>query len=217
MRTRIKICGVTDPGVAQTAVAAGADAIGLIFHPPSACCLELEQAAAICRAPGVGPFVSTVAVLVNPSAERVTAIIERVNPSHLQFHGDEPADFCAGFGKPYIKALRVADDADADGAHHSDWAERAARYPSAHGILLDTHVHNAYGGTGATFDWRLARNGGNDKPLILAGGLTPENVAEAVALVAPYAVDVRSGVETDGRKDAEKIRRFCRQAGAHGA
>ena len=208
---------MTDPGVAQTAVAAGADAIGLIFHPPSACCLELEQAAAICRAPGVGPFVSTVAVLVNPSAERVTAIIERVNPSHLQFHGDEPADFCAAFGKPYIKALRVADDADAAG---TDWAERAARYPSAHGILLDTHVHNAYGGTGATFDWRLARhdgNDGNDKPLILAGGLTPENVAEAVALVAPYAVDVRSGVETGGRKDAEKIRRFCRQAGAHGA
>ena len=198
MRTRIKICGVTDADTARVAVAAGADAIGLIFHPPSTRHLERQQAASICRA--VGPFVSTVAVMVNPTAECVRAIIEQVNPSHLQFHGEEPADFCAAFGKPYIKALRVADGVNLP--------EMESRYPSAGGILLDTHAPDRYGGTGAAFDWNRARYGGT-LPLILAGGLTPENVAEALARVSPFGVDVSSGVETAGRKDAEKIRRFC--------
>ena len=198
MRTRIKICGVTDADTARVAVAAGADAIGLIFHPPSTRHLEQQQAASICRA--VGPFVSTVAVMVNPTAECVRAIIEQVNPSHLQFHGEEPADFCAAFGKPYIKALRVADGVNLP--------EMESRYPSAGGILLDTHAPDRYGGTGAAFDWNRARYGGA-LPLILAGGLTPENVAEALAQVSPFGVDVSSGVETAGRKDAEKIRRFC--------
>ena len=207
MRTRIKICGVTDPDTARVAVAAGADAIGLIFHPPSERHLEPARAAAICRA--VGPFVSTVAVMVNPTAECVREIIEQVNPDQLQFHGEEPADFCAAFGKPYIKALRVAPDVNVRKALR----ETELRYESARGILLDTHASDRYGGTGTAFDWSQVggggRGGGVAMPLILAGGLTPENAAKALAEVAPYGVDVSTGVESAGRKDPEKIRRFC--------
>lgn len=204
MRTRIKICGVTDPDSARVAVAAGTDAIGLIFHPPSERHLEPARAAAICRA--VAPFVATVAVMVNPSAEQVRGIIAQVNPSHLQFHGEEPADFCAAFGKPYIKTLRVAGDADL----RKELTEMVRRYPSAQGILLDTHASDRYGGTGTAFDWGQARYDG-PMPILLAGGLTAENVAEALAQVAPYGVDVSTGVESNGRKDAEKIRRFCQK------
>ena len=193
-----------EPGIAQEAVAAGADAIGLIFHPPSPRHLTLSQAAAICRA--VGPFVTTVAVMVNPEAAQVREIIEGVNPGHLQFHGEEPADFCAAFGKPYIKTLRVAPAADLPKALR----ETERRYGSARGILLDTHAADRYGGTGERFDW--ARIPGSSMPLILAGGLTPENVAEALGEVAPFGVDVSSGVESEGCKDPEKIRRFCRAA-----
>jgi len=202
LRTRIKICGVTDPDMAGVAVAAGADALGLIFHPPSTRHLELAQASAICRA--VGPFVATVAVLVNPGQEAVRAIVEQVNPSHLQFHGEEPAEFCAAFDRPYIKGLRVA-----PGANLRDLE---AKYRCARGILLDTHQPGVYGGSGATFDWDQANYGGR-LPLILAGGLTADNVARAIAQTAPFAVDVSSGVESHGRKDAEKIRRFCRAVG----
>lgn len=202
MRTRIKICGVTDPDTARVAVAAGADAIGLIFHPPSERHLQPARAAAICRV--VGPFVSTVAVMVNPTAECVKGIIEQVNPSHLQFHGEEPADLCAAFGKPYIKTLRVVPGADLG----KELRETEARYESARGILLDTHASDRYGGTGTAFDWGQV-SGGGTMPVILAGGLTPENVAGALTEVAPYGVDVSTGVESDGRKDPEKIRRFC--------
>ena len=203
MRTRIKICGVTDPDTAGIAVAAGADAIGLIFHPPSKRHLELAQAAAICRA--VAPFVSTVAVMVNPTAESVRAIVEQVEPDCLQFHGEESPDFCGGFGRRYRKAVRMAPGVD--------WRETARRHSSARGILLDTHEDEQYGGTGATFDWGRVRCGGklHLPPLILAGGLRLENIAEALAQVRPFGVDVSSGVERDGRKDAELIRRFCRE------
>ena len=206
MRTRIKICGVTDPDTARVAVAAGADAIGLIFHPPSERHLEPARAAAICRA--VGPFVSTVAVMVNPTAECVREIIEQVNPDQLQFHGEEPADFCAAFGKPYIKALRVVPDVNVRKALR----ETEVRYESARGILLDTHASDRYGGTGTVFDWSQVsggQGGGVAMPLILAGGLTPENAAKALTEVAPYGVDVSTGVESDGHKDPDKIRRFC--------
>ncbi len=203
MRTRIKICGVTDPDTARVAVAAGADAIGLIFHPPSKRHLELAQAAAICRA--VAPFVSTVAVMVNPTAEFVRAIVEQVEPDCLQFHGEESPDFCTGFGRPYLKAVRMAPGVD--------WLDAARRHSSARGILLDTHEDEQYGGTGATFDWGRVRCGGDTDlpPLILAGGLRLENIAEALAQVRPYGVDVSSGVERDGHKDAELIRRFCQK------
>ncbi|MGI9311230.1 MAG: phosphoribosylanthranilate isomerase [bacterium] len=206
MRTRIKICGVTDAETARAAAAAGADAIGLIFHPPSARHLQLAQAAAIARA--APAWVASVAVMVNPSADFVRAVLADVRPSCLQFHGEEDAAFCDAFGTPYIKALRVARDADL--------ARLEARYPSARGILLDAHRADApqqYGGGGTAFDWARARYGG-ELPLILAGGLHAENVAEALTQVRPYGVDVSTGVEADapgGGKDAAKIERFCRE------
>ncbi len=212
VRTRIKICGVTDPDTARAAVAAGADAIGLIFHPPSARHLQLAQAARIRRA--AGPFVATVAVMVNPDAAQVDEIIAQVQPSCLQFHGEEPPDFCAGFGLPYLKAVRITGTGTGAGTEtgkeEADLPALESRYGSAQGILLDTHAPDQYGGTGVPFDWARARYGGR-LPLILAGGLSADNVAEALAEVAPYGVDVSTGVETDGRKDPEKIRQFCQK------
>ena len=189
---------------AQAAVSAGADAVGLIFYAPSSRHLSLPQAAEICRA--VPPFVATVAVMVNPSAEEVQAILRAVNPAYLQFHGEESAAFCDGFGKPYIKTLRVAEDAD----WRAEATAMATQYPSADAILLDTHSREKYGGTGATFNWGNGRYNG-EKPIILAGGLHTENVTEAVQRVAPFAVDVSSGVESDGRKDPVKINAFCKK------
>lgn len=203
MRTRIKICGVTEPGIAARAAAAGADAIGLVFHPPSARHIKLATAAAAAAAArAANPFVATVAVMVNPSAAAVHAIIDRVGPSHLQFHGEESDAFCAGFDLPFIKALRVKPGADLRAA--------SAAYPSARALLLDAHRDGVYGGSGETFDWRRAAAGPLPRPVILAGGLNAGNVAAAIEQVAPCAVDVSSGVEVaPGRKDAHKIRMFC--------
>ena len=189
---------------ARAAVSAGADAVGLIFYAPSSRHLSLPQAAEICRA--VAPFVATVAVMVNPSADEVRAIMRAVNPAYLQFHGEESAAFCDGFGKPYIKTLRVAEAAD----WRAEATAMATQYPSAGAILLDTHSREKYGGTGATFNWGDGHYNG-EKPIILAGGLHPENVTEAVQRVAPFAVDVSSGVESNGRKDPIKINAFCKK------
>lgn len=212
MRARIKICGIPNPQVAREAVVAGADALGLIFYPPSRRHLSLTQAAAICRA--VPPFIATVAVLVNPEPQTLRRIIAEVNPTHLQFHGEESPEFCAAFAKPYIKTLRVRE--------HTDLAvalpELAARFmpnPAStptlcQGILLDAYHATSYGGSGVSFDWQRTIPK-STPPLILAGGLTPENVAHALTQLPVYGVDVSSGVETDGRKDITKIREFCRQ------
>jgi len=211
MRTRIKICGVTDAATATAAVAAGADAIGLVFHPPSSRHLELRQAATVAEAArAAGPFIAQVAVLVNPAESTVRSIIDAVRPTHLQFHGEESDAFCAGFGLPYIKGLRVKSGADLPAA--------AAEFPTARAILLDTHRDGVYGGSGETFDWRRAAHAGDARlPVILAGGLTVENVATAIAQVRPFAVDVSSGVEVDaepGRKDTGKIHAFCQAVAA---
>jgi len=210
MRTRIKICGVTDAASATAAVAAGADAIGLVCYPPSSRHLELNQAATVAEAArAAGPFIATVAVLVNPEAATVRSIIDAVRPTHLQFHGEESDDFCAGFGLPYIKGLRVKSGADLPAA--------AVKFPTARALLLDTHRDGVYGGSGETFDWRCAVHDGDARRLILAGGLTVENVATAIAQVRPFAVDVSSGVEVDaevGRKDAGKIHAFCQAVAA---
>ena len=147
MRTRIKICGITDPETARLAAQAGADAIGLVFHPPSARALELQRAAEISRA--AAPFVAAVAVLVDPDADLVREIIARVAPACLQFHGDEPPEFCASFGLPYVKALRVGGDDD-------DLPAREARYTSARGILLATAQAERAGRSCVAFDWQPA-------------------------------------------------------------
>jgi phosphoribosylanthranilate isomerase len=197
LRTRIKICGITRPGDAAAAAQAGADAIGLVFYPPSPRFLNVERAREIRDA--LPPFVQAVALFVNPDAAQVAQVIGRVHPALLQFHGEETPEFCAQFGLPFIKACRVAQGVDL--------LRYLRPFSAASGWLLDAHVEE-YGGVGASFDWSLvpARL---ERPLVLSGGLTRGNVGEAVRRVRPWAVDVSSGVESSkGIKDAAKIAAF---------
>ncbi len=186
----------------MAAVAAGADAIGLVFYAKSPRAVDVEQAHSILAA--LPPFVTTVGLFVDIERAELERILARVPLDLLQFHGDESVQDCEGFNRPYIKALRVkAGD---------DIAAQVNTYPSAQGILLDTYVEGVPGGTGEAFDWSLVPQA-LSKPVILAGGLRPDNVAAAVAQVRPYAVDVSGGVEASkGIKDAEKIGAFIRAA-----
>ncbi len=200
---RSKICGITRIEDALVAAEAGADAIGLVFYAKSPRAVSVQQARAIIAA--LPPFVTTVGLFVNASRSELNAILDAVPLDLLQFHGDEsPAD-CAGYRRPYIKALRVKPG--------DDIAAQAAQYSQASGILLDTYVAGVPGGTGEAFDWSLVPQG-LSKPIILAGGLCAENVRAAIQQVRPYAVDVSGGVEASkGIKDAEKIRAFIREVG----
>lgn len=195
---RIKICGITRIEDALAAVAAGADAIGLVFYGKSPRAVGVEQAAAIVQA--LPPFVTTVGLFVDMPRDQLQQLLQRLPLDLLQFHGDEsPAD-CEGHGRPYIKALRVRPGEDV--------AAAMAPYSGARGILLDTFVEGVPGGTGASFDWSLVPENAT-KPIILAGGLDADNVAAAIRQVSPYAVDVSGGVEASkGIKDAGKIRAF---------
>ena len=195
---RSKICGITRIEDALAAAEAGAHAIGLVFYAKSPRAVSVQQAREIIRA--LPPFVTTVGLFVNASRCELSEILEAVPLDLLQFHGDEtPAD-CEGYNRPYIKALRVRPGDDLEAA--------CKLYASASGILLDTYVAGVPGGTGETFDWALvpARL---SKPVILAGGLSPANVAQAIARVKPWAVDVSGGVEqAKGIKDHARIRAF---------
>jgi phosphoribosylanthranilate isomerase len=199
---RVKICGITRVEDALAAAAAGADAIGLVFYAKSPRAVDIEQAREILAA--LPPFVTTVGLFVDAERSELERILASVPLDLLQFHGDESVQQCEAFGRPYIKALRVkAGD---------DIAAQVARYPSAQGILLDAYVEGVPGGTGEAFDWSLIPQA-LSKPLILAGGLRPDNVAEAVSRVRPYAVDVSGGVEASkGVKDVEKVGAFIRAA-----
>lgn len=200
-RTRIKICGITRPEDGLAAARYGADAIGLVFYGPSPRCVTPEQAQAITRA--LPPFVTVVGLFVNASRDEVMRTLKQVRLDLLQFHGDETPDDCARFDRPYIKALRVGATTDVCAA--------ASAYSSAQGVLLDAQVDGVPGGTGQTFDWNQVPRD-LAQPLILAGGLTPENVAQAIRTVRPYAVDVSGGVEASkGIKDAMKIARFIEE------
>jgi len=199
--TRVKICGITriEDGVA--AAQAGADAIGLVFAPASPRRVSAEQAADIAAV--LPPFVSCVALFVDPGAAQVRAVLETFRPDLLQFHGDEPPDFCAAFGLPYLKAVRVRPG--------TDLLQYAALYAGARGLLLDAYHPDSHGGTGQRFDWDLIPRD-LPRPVVLAGGLDPDNVAAAVRRVRPWAVDVSSGVEmAKGIKDAGRIARFIRE------
>lgn len=198
MRTRVKICGITRLEDALSAVEQGADAIGLVFYAPSPRCVTIGQAAAISAA--LPPFVSVVALFVNPTQQEVNAVLANVNVDLLQFHGDESEAECVQYGLPYLKAIRVKSD--------TNLIQYAQTFMSAKALLLDAHSDIAVGGTGQVFDWNLIPKQ-MAKPIILAGGLTPENVKEAIQQVQPYAVDVSGGVEqAKGIKDATKIAAF---------
>jgi len=195
---RSKICGITRIEDALVAAEAGADAIGLVFYAKSPRAVTIQQARAIIAA--LPPFVTTVGLFVDASRCELNEILEAVPLDLLQFHGDEAPAACDGYHRPYIKALRVK--------RGDDIAAQVAQYSKASGILLDTYVAGVPGGTGAAFDWSLVPQD-LPKPVILAGGLTPQNVRAAIQQVRPYAVDVSGGVEASkGIKDAEKIRAF---------
>ncbi len=199
--TRVKICGITRIEDGLAAAHAGADAIGLVFAPASPRRVTAQQAAAIAAA--LPPFVTTVALFVDPRPEEVRAVLEVFRPDMLQFHGDEPPEYCAAFGLPYLKAVRVR--------RETDLLQYAASFAGARGLLLDAYHPHQHGGTGQRFDWDLIPRD-LARPIVLAGGLDPDNVAAAVRQVRPWAVDVSSGVElAKGVKDASLIARFIRE------
>jgi len=197
-RTRVKICGITRVDDALAAAAAGADAIGLVFYAPSPRAVTVAQARAICAA--LPPFVDSVGLFVDAPAQEVAAVLREVPLDLLQFHGDEPPAFCAQFARPFLKALRMRGDTDVTAALEG--------YAGARALLLDAYHPVLRGGTGAVFDWdaipRPAR-----RRIVLAGGLNEHNVADAIAQVRPFAVDVSGGVEAaPGIKDAQRIHAF---------
>ncbi|MBU2154844.1 MAG: phosphoribosylanthranilate isomerase [Gammaproteobacteria bacterium] len=195
---RSKICGITRIEDALSAVEAGADAIGLVFYAKSPRAVTVLQARAIIAA--LPPFVTTVGLFVDASRCELGEILDAVPLDLLQFHGDETPVDCEGYHRPYIKALRVKPG--------DDIAAQVALYKNASGVLLDAYVPGIPGGTGEAFDWSLVPQG-LKMPIILAGGLSAENVAQAIVQVRPYAVDVSGGVEiAKGIKDGGKIRAF---------
>jgi phosphoribosylanthranilate isomerase len=197
VRTRIKICGITRAADARAAAEAGADAIGLVFYPPSPRHLSIELARELRYS--LPPFVAAVALFVNPDAETVLEVANRVKPDLLQFHGEETPQFCARFGLPYLKACRVKAGVDL--------IKYLLPYEGAAGWLADAYVEG-YGGAGTSFDWSLIPEH-RPRPLVLSGGLTVSNVGAAIKRVRPWGVDVSSGVEAEkGLKDAAKIAAF---------
>ena len=220
-RTRVKFCGMTCAEDAAMAAQLGADAVGMVFYPPAKTAVAGDDARQIARA--LPPFVSRVALFVNPQADEVRAAMAAARPHYLQFHGDESPAFCESFGAPYIKAFRIR--------NAEDIARARTSHPNAAGILLDSFSEKTPGGSGESFGWELAR-GFDDHRLILAGGLTAENVGDAIKICGSgkngragvgagvgvgagagvgVGVDVSSGISRDNdrrRKDFEKMRSF---------
>ena len=202
MAVRVKICGITRAEDLHAACDAGADALGFVFYEKSPRHLTIATAAALLRE--LPPFVQSVGLFVNAAPAFIEAVLDAAPLDLLQFHGDETPAECGRYGRPYIKAVRVNRD--------TDLVKCAADFDAARGLLLDAFVPGVPGGTGERFDWGLIP-ANLPRPVILSGGLTPDNVAEAVQRVRPWAVDVSSGVEASrGIKDAHKIARFIAKA-----
>ena len=198
MRTRIKICGITRVEDALEAVRLGADALGFVFYPPSPRVVTIEQAKAIVT--HLPPFVTVVGLFVDETRERIDHAIREVPLDLLQFHGDEAPSACSGFQRPWIKAIRMRENLDLQQVEQ--------RYSAASGLLLDTYRKGVPGGTGQSFDWGRIPKGMASR-IILAGGLDPQNVEQAINQLHPYAVDVSGGVEAaKGIKDAGKMAAF---------
>jgi phosphoribosylanthranilate isomerase len=195
--TRVKFCGFTHQDDVAQAVALGADALGFVFYGPSSRYVSPEHAQTLTRS--VPAFVTRVGLFVNEEAETVQRIFEIARLNLIQYHGEESPEFCDAIGLPYIKAFRVRKG--------MDLRTEMDRYPNASGFLLDAYVKGQPGGTGERFDWELIPH--SHAPIILAGGLTPDNAKDAIDQVAPWALDVSGGIETKpGRKDPDKMARF---------
>ena len=200
MRTRVKICGITRLEDAVAVVDSGADAIGLVFYPRSPRCVSLDTARSIARA--VAPFVTVTGLFVNAPEDSISEVLARVPLGLLQFHGQETNPDCNRYGVPFIKSIAMQPGVDTVAV--------MAQYPDAAGFLLDAWQPAIHGGGGETFDWNRVPAGAPG-PVILAGGLTPDNVAAAIRATRFYAVDVSSGVEhARGIKSADKINAFMK-------
>ena len=200
IRTRVKFCGLTRPGDVRLACELGVDAVGFVLA-------ESPRRVQAGQLPGlraaVSPLVQVVALFMNPQGSEVLDAIRRLRPTLLQFHGRESDAFCRGFGLPFLKTLPMGEGSE-------DPAAAAKRYPSALAFLLDGHGPGQAGGRGEAFDWSRAPR--LDRPVFLAGGLGPANIAEAISRVRPYAVDVSSGIESSpGHKDGEKMQQFLEE------
>ena len=201
MRTRVKICGITRIQDAVCAVQLGVDALGLVFYAKSARAVSLKIARDIVAA--TGPFVTSVGLFLNADPKYVRRVIDAIPLNLLQFHGSEPPADCRAYDKPYIKAIPMGSNIDA--------YDYVLAYADAAGFLFDSHAPGKSGGSGERFDWNLLPQD-LGKPLILAGGLNPQNVGDAIRVIKPYAVDVSSGVEADkGVKDTVKMAAFMRE------
>ncbi len=201
-RTRVKFCGITRMMDAEIAVACGVDALGFVFDNASARCVKAERAASIAGA--FSGSVTTIALFRDAEASSIRRVLNVFRPTALQFHGQESAEFCAGFGLSYLKAVAMSESQDL--AH---WAKR---YPDALALLLDSHKTGGPGGTGKPFDWSAIGGRRYSVPIVIAGGLNPENVASAITMARPCAVDVSSGIESaPGLKDSEKMQRFMQE------
>ena len=195
--TRIKFCGLTHPEDVTCAVALGADALGFVFYPPSPRALTADQAISLTRL--VPAFVTRVGLFVDADHATIQEVFDKNRLNLVQYHGDESPTFCAEVGLPYIRAIRVRPGVDV--------VAEMARYTDASGFLLDAYKPGVPGGTGESFDWQLIPK--TERPVILAGGLTPENAMDAIQVVAPWALDVSGGIEfAPGRKDPDKMARF---------
>ena len=202
---RVKICGITSVADALEVARSGADAIGLVFYRKSSRFVTVDQAVEICEA--LPPFVSVVALFMNPSSDYVHEVIADVPCDLLQFHGEESAEFCESFARAYIKAVPMKRSQD----ESFDFTAYADAYTESKGFLVDGHAPGEAGGSGETFDWQEIPVD-YPRPIILAGGLTPDNVADALQMADVYAVDVSSGVESEpGIKDAGKIHQFMQE------
>lgn len=200
-RTRVKICGITREQDLQEASAIGADAIGLVFHGPSSRHVSIERGRVLREQ--ISPFVTVVALLLDEEAALIERVIKEVRPDCLQFHGSEPPALCDGYEIPYIKSIPMGSDIDP--------VDYASQYRRAQGFLLDSNAAGRKGGSGDTFDWSKIP-ASFKYPLILAGGLSPHNVAEAISSVRPWGVDVSSGVEhSPGIKSDELMNQFFRE------
>ena len=203
-RTQIKICGFTRSADAERAVELGADALGLVFYPPSPRNITVAQAQDICAV--LPPFTALTALFLNAERSVIKDVLAAVPVSLLQFHGTETPEFCRSFNRPWMKSVSMKSTANV-----SDYC---AAYEGARGFLLDSNIAGAAGGSGDVFDWSLVPTN-IEAPLILAGGLDVENVRQAILSVRPCAVDVSSGVESaKGIKDTDLMRRFISQVKA---
>lgn len=200
-RTRVKICGITRAEDGRIAAKYGADAIGLVFYEKSPRAVNIEQAQTIIQS--LPAFVTVVGLFVNAEPDVINNILAKVPIDLLQFHGEESPEYCSGFNKPYMKALRMRPNIELETV--------IAKYQTAKGILLDSYVQGVKGGTGTVFDWQQIPSN-LSKPIIVAGGLTATNVNAAIKVLNPYAVDVSGGVESaKGIKDSGKIAEFMRE------